>query len=131
MRKKYAGLIAIWLLATLMAFAVIAWRALGPQASAGSKSITVNVDHLVGDDTSFSIQTDAEFLREALESENLIAGSESEYGLWVETVDGETADESQQQWWGYDVNGQMSNYGVDSQPVTDGDVYDFTLNVGW
>ena len=47
------------------------------------------------------------------------------------TVDGETADESEQQWWGYSVNGTFAELGVDSQPVADGDVYDFVLNVGW
>ena len=35
------------------------------------------------------------------------------------------------QWWGYNVNGTLAEYGVDGQVVTDGDVYDFTLNVGW
>lgn len=47
------------------------------------------------------------------------------------TVDGETADENEQQWWGYSVNGTFAELGVDSQPVADGDVYDFALNVGW
>ena len=60
-----------------------------------------------------------------------IEGTESEYGLYVTTVDGETADESKQEWWGYSVNGTFAELGVDSQPVADGDVYDFVLNVGW
>lgn len=29
------------------------------------------------------------------------------------------------------VNGTFAELGVDSQPVADGDVYDFVLNVGW
>ncbi len=32
---------------------------------------------------------------------------------------------------GYSVNGTFAELGVDSQPVADGDVYDFVLNVGW
>ena len=47
------------------------------------------------------------------------------------SVDGEAADESKQEWWGYSVNGTFAELGVDSQPVADGDVYDFVLNVGW
>ena len=70
-------------------------------------------------------------MRGALEQEDLIEGTESEYGLYVLTVDGETADESKQEWWGYSVNGEFAELGVDSQPVADGDVYDFVLNVGW
>ena len=56
---------------------------------------------------------------------------ESTDNIVVEVVDGETADESEQQWWGYSVNGTFAELGVDSQPVADGDVYDFVLNVGW
>ena len=67
----------------------------------------------------------------ALEQENLIEGTESQYGLYVTSVDGEAADESKQEWWGYSVNGTFAELGVDSQPVADGDVYDFVLNVGW
>ena len=129
--KKKQGLIALGLLVLLAAASLTAYYRLAPRAQEGSKTVTVNVDHLVGDDTSFTVSTDEEYLRAALEPEGLIAGVEAEYGLWVTTVDGETADESAQQWWGYDVNGEMALYGVDEQVVTDGDVYDFTLHVGW
>ena len=129
--KKKQGLIALGLFVLLAAASLTAYRCLAPRTQAGSKTITVNVDHLVGDDTSFTVTTDEEYLRAALEREGLIAGIEAEYGLWLTTVDGETADESAQQWWGYDVNGELALYGVDGQVVTDGDVYDFTLHVGW
>ena len=129
--KKKQGLIALGLAVLLVIGSLTAYRCLAPKAQEGSKTITVNVDHLAGDDTTFTISTDAEYLRAALEQEELIAGVEAEYGLWLTTVDGETADESAQQWWGYDVNGEMALYGVDEQVVTDGDVYDFALNVGW
>ena len=112
------------------------WRS--PRFSCGrrqsprrSKEIVVNVDHLNGDDASYTIHTDAEYLRAALEQENLIEGTESQYGLYVTSVDGEAADDSKQEWWGYSVNGAFAELGVDSQPVADGDVYDFVLNVGW
>lgn len=111
--------------------ALVIWQINKPEAQQGGKEITVNVDHLNGDDTTFTIHTDEEYLRGALEQEDLIEGTESEYGLYVLTVDGETADESEQQWWGYSVNGTFAELGVDSQPVADGDVYDFVLNVGW
>ena len=129
--KKKQGLIALGLAVLLAAASLTVYYRLAPKARQGSKTITVNVDHLIGDDTTFTVSTDAEYLRAALEQEGLIAGVEAEYGLWLTTVDGETADETAQQWWGYDVNGEMALYGVDEQVVTDGDVYDFTLNVGW
>ncbi len=133
MQKKTnkKGLIALVAVLVLAAAALIVWRVTRPAVQQGGKEITVNIDHLNGDDTSYTIVTDAEYLRGALEQEDLIEGTESEYGLYVLTVDGETADESKQEWWGYSVNGAFAELGVDSQPVADGDVYDFVLNVGW
>ena len=86
-----------------------------------------------GDGTSkdFSIATDAEFLRGALEEQKLIEGSESEYGLYVTAVDGETADESLQQWWCFSKDGVMLATGVDTAPIADGEHYEITLTTGW
>ncbi len=133
MEKKSSkkGLIALVVVLVLAVAALVIWQVNKPAAQKGGKEITVNIDHLNGDDTSYTISTDEEYLRGALEQENLIEGTESEYGLYVQTVDGETADESKQEWWGYSVNGEFAELGVDSQPVADGDVYDFVLNVGW
>ena len=39
------------------------------------------------------------YLGEVLESENLVDGESGEYGLFITTVDEETADDSKQQWW--------------------------------
>ena len=133
MEKKSSkkGLIALVVVLVLAVAALVIRQVNKPAAQKGGKEITVNIDHLNGDDTSYTISTDEEYLRGALEQENLIEGTESEYGLYVQTVDGETADESKQEWWGYSVNGEFAELGVDSQPVADGDVYDFVLNVGW
>ena len=61
----------------------------------------------------------------------LIAGEESSYGLYVETVDGETADEGNQEWWCLTKGGEMWNYGVDDTQIEDGDAFEFTLTVGY
>lgn len=130
-KKNNKGVIALIIVLVLAAATLVIWQTNKPETQQGGKEITVNVDHLNGDDTSYTIYTDAEYLSGALEQENLIEGTESEYGLYVTTVDGETADDSKQEWWGYSVNGAFAELGVDSQPVADGDVYDFALNVGW
>ena len=75
--------------------------------------------------------SDLENLRGALEQESLIAGSESDYGLYVVTVDGETADEAQQQWWCFTKSGEMLMTGVDDTMIADGDAYEITLTTGW
>ena len=129
--KNKKTLIAVIVLVVLVAVAVVCWLAFGPKAVAGGKTVTVEVTHKDGTTKTFEIKTDEEFLRGALEQENLVAGNETEYGLYVLTVDGETADESQQEWWGYTKSGEQVNYGVDSCPIADGDHYEFTLNVCW
>ena len=116
---------------TLLIAAVCAYFLLRPGTQTGAKTVEVTVAHLEGGTARFTLHTDAEYLRDALEEAGLIAGTESEYGLWVQTVDGETADESKQEWWGYTVNDELAAYGVDTQPIADGDVVIFTLNLGY
>ncbi len=97
----------------------------------GAKTLTVTVVHGDGTQKEFTLQTDAETLREALEEEDIIAGEESEYGLYVLTVDGETVQEEQQEWWCLTKDGQMHNYGVDDTNIADGERYELTFTVGW
>ena len=129
MTKRIITAIALVLVMAAALLAVMTLNA--PQTVQGAKTVTVEVDHLEGDDREFTIHTDAEFLRQALEEIKLVSGPETQYGLWVQTVDGETADDSKQQWWGYTVNGVFAEYGVDQQPVADGDRFVFTLNEGY
>ena len=133
MTKKTRNIIiAVALLLVLVIGAVLIWNANKPDAQEGGKALVVTVVH--GDESSkdFSFTTDAENLRTALEEQELIEGTESEYGLYVLTVDGETADEAQQQWWCFnDGEGNMLETGVDSTMVQDGDVYEIVLKTGW
>ena len=102
-----------------------------PAAEEGKVHITFEVVHGDGSKKEFAIATDAVTLREALEQEKLIEGTESEWGLYVLTVDGETADEAQQQWWCLTKDGEMSMTGVDDTVIADGDRFAFTLTTGW
>lgn len=97
----------------------------------GSKEIVAKVILTDGTSESFEIKTDAEFLREALEDEKLISGTESEYGLYVTTVNGITADESKQEWWNFTLDGESLMTGVDATPINDGDHYEIILTVGY
>lgn len=102
-----------------------------PRAVDGSKAVTVQVTHGDGSEKTFALRTDAESLRQACEERELISGEESEYGLFVTTVDGETADASLQQWWCLTKDGEEHFYGVDETMIADGDRYEFTLTTGW
>ena len=119
------ALIAVLVIAAMVA----AWFIFGPNGIAGKKTITVEVTHLDGTTNTFELKTDEEFLRPALEQEKLVSGTESDYGLFIDTVDGEYADPGKNEYWLYTVNGEMASYGVDQQPIEDKDVYAFSVTV--
>ncbi len=95
------------------------------------KTVTVEVVSADQSKKSFKIETDEEYLRGALEQEKLVEGTESEYGLFVKTVNGYTADDSKQEWWCITKGGQTVETGVDTTPISDGDKFELTLTVGY
>lgn len=124
-------LIAVAVLLVLVAAAFFIYKANLPAAVEGGKTITVEVVHGDGTEKDFEILTYAETLRGALDQAALIDGTESDYGIYILTVDGETADESLQQWWSITQDGEMTAYGADDQVIADGEHYELTLVTGW
>lgn len=131
MSKTAKKIIAVVALLVLIAAAAFAYFHFAPKAQEGDKAISVLVVHSDCEQNRFAVQTDAKTLREALEPEGIIAGDESEYGLFVKTVDGETVDESLQQWWCITKGGGELTTGVDDTVIADGEQYEFTLTTGW
>ena len=130
MKNKKKTILILVILALVIAAMVAAWLYFGPNGVAGKKTITVEVTHLDGTTNTFEVKTDEEFLAPALENEKLISGSDSDYGLFIDTVDGEYADPEKSEWWVFTVNGEMGNYGADQQPIADKDVYAFSVYEG-
>jgi len=126
-KRRYLWIGVATLLALLMVFTAI-YVLTRPDTSAGTKSITVTVIVPDQKDQSFAIRTDEEYLRGALEQEKLISGSESEYGLYVDTVNGIKADSSKNEWWCFTKGGQTLNTGVDTTPIENNDVFEITLS---
>ena len=127
-KNKKVLIIAAAVLLVIAAVLLIVDRNRQPQTAQGTKTISVAVI-MDGETTrELTIHTDAEFLRGALEQEKLIEGTESQYGLFVTTVDGVTVDESLRQWWNFkDGNGDDLTVGVDSAPIADGDSFQIIL----
>lgn len=81
-----------------------------------------------GVETTFDITTDKATVGEALLDEKLIEGEDSEYGLYVKTVNGITADYNVNgTYWAFYVNGEYASAGVDSTEVVDGATYMFKV----
>ena len=62
----------------------------------------------------------------ALLSLGLIAGEDSDYGLYVKTVNGVTVDyDTDGKYWAFYVDGEYAATGVDSTDITAGATYTF------
>lgn len=127
-KKSIISIVALLAAAALL-FGI--YRFTKDPVSEGAKSITVEVVH--GDDTSktFEYHTDREYLGEVFTDEDLVAGEEGAYGLFIQSVDGETADESNQEWWCITKDQEKLNTSADQTPIADGDKYELTLTIGY
>ena len=119
---KIAALAAAVAIVCLIALAVL----FTPKPQSGDKQITVTLTDDNGADTVYEHSTDAEYLLEAVrEIEGLeLQGEEGEYGFFITAINGITADYSvDQSYWAIYVNGEYGSYGIESQPITDGDAF--------
>ena len=128
--KKRILFLSLLLVALIAVFAIVYAQTI-EKPSEGAKAITFSIVHGDGSIRQLTLHTDAELLRGALEEENLIVGTEGQYGLYIQTADGETADEAKQQWWCLTKNGEQVNTGADATPIADGEAYELTLKTGW
>lgn len=122
-QKVIVGLIALVAVIAALAAVFLVFREKPVQ---GAKAVTIEVIDNEQKSTVYEVHTDAEYLRQAIEeTEGLtVEGTESEYGLMVETVNGVTADYTVDgAYWAFYVNDAYCNYGVDEQPVADGDAF--------
>ena len=92
----------------------------------GSKEISFTVVSLDGTEKKFLVKTDKETVGDALVEADIIAGEESEYGLYVKTVDGTTLDYAKDgKYWAFCIDGEYAVTGVDSTAIEEGRVYTF------
>ena len=128
MNKKTRNIIiAIAILVAVAALFGVIYSKNKPQATQGAKEYTLEVVDDQGNSKVYTARTDQEYLRGAMDElaaagDFSYSGEESQYGIMILTVNGVTADYNKDgSWWGIYVNGNMGEYGADSQPVNDGD----------
>lgn len=98
------------------------------QLGEGSTTFLFTVVDQEGSETSFEIHTDKDTVGAALLDLELIAGEEGQYGLYVKTVNGITADyDKDGTYWAFYVNGEYASAGVDATAITEGDSYSFKV----
>ena len=128
--NRKTGILAAALV-ILCAAAGILFQMNKPETITGAKIIDVIVIHADQTENTFSYETNAEYLGEVLLENELAEGDITDYGLFISTVDGETADNSKQQWWCITKGGESVTTGADSLPIIDGDQFELTLMEGY
>lgn len=129
--KNKKLLLAVVALVAAAALMLGLWMGTRPETVAGGKDITVTVIHKDASEKVFEYDTDAEYLGQVLLEEELAEGETGEYGLMINTVDGETADWSvDQSYWAIFIGEEYATTGADGIALTDGGQYRLVYTIG-
>ena len=138
MQKKNSKIVIISgvILVALIAVFIICYNVFSAKSSEGSKSVVIEVVDSTGATTDYEINTDAEYLKDAMdelaESDDSFSfsGQDGDYGLMVEVINGTQAIYAEDNaYWALYVNGEYGQYSANQQPVTDGDTYTWTYEL--
>lgn len=100
----------------------------GCELGSGDTQFTFVVVDKEAKETTFTVNTNETTVGAALLSVNLIAGDDSEYGLYVKTVNGITVDwDVDQKYWAFYIDGEYAMTGVDSTEIKAGSTYTFKV----
>lgn len=92
----------------------------------GSKEFAFTVVGTDGNEVNLEIHTDKETVGDALVDLGVIAGEDSEYGLYVKTVNGETLDfDEDGKYWAFYIDGEYGMTGVDTTEIIEEASYAF------
>ena len=95
----------------------------------GDKTITFVIVSADGTET-FTISTDALYLADALLEEGIIAEKAAD-GYYT-TINGiEALWENDEAWWNFTKDGVTCNFGLNEQPIADGDHFEATYTNGF
>lgn len=126
MKDKTKKILGVCLVVVLVAALAGAYFMFGEKPVEGSKEVIIEVVDSNGKSTEYQVNTDAEYLHGAMDDADGLTyeGEDSTYGFTVSVVNGESAVyDVNGAYWSFYVNDEYCNYGIDSQPVNDGDVF--------
>ncbi len=123
--SKYLKGLILFLVLIAVLIGVYVWQK--PQTTENEKDIGITVIDDTGKEVQYFDNTNAEYLRtvlDELEEQGFsYSGDESTFGYYIDTVNGVKADNITA-YWAFYVNGDYCSYGVDNQPVNDGDMFE-------
>jgi len=127
-KKALLGVVALVVVAAVLLGVYFASR---PDTMEGAKALTITVVHGDGSEKVFDVRTDGEYLEQPLLENGIVEDNQTEWGLYILTADGETADEAEQEWWCITKGGEALMTGASDTPVADGEAYELTFMVGY
>ncbi len=131
-RKNYKKIIiAILILVAAATVMFGIYKIYMPDPKQGLKKITVTVVHGDQSRKEFIYETEEEYLAPVITKDGLAKGKEGEYGLFIITVDGETADDAKEEWWCITKKGETVTTSASELIIEDGDVFELTLMEGY
>lgn len=123
--SKYLKGLILFLVLIAVLIGIYVWQR--PRTAENEKDIGITVIDDTGKEVQYFDSTNAEYLRtvlDELEEQGFsYSGDESTFGYYIDTVNGVKADNITA-YWAFYVNGDYCSYGVDNQPVNDGDMFE-------
>jgi len=127
-KKNVKIIITVAALIVVAALLFVVWKVTRPETVEGAKNIVVTVDFADGTTKEHKLNTDAEYLADALKEKDLIVGDEGEFGIFVTEVDGVKADDSLRQWWAFYKDGELLPESISTTVIVDGDHFEAVLS---
>ena len=135
--KKYSRFLSIILCVVLVAAMALTTAGCGKKeeetttalkdgATLGTGAVSFTLEVVDADAKSIkaTIKTDAKTVGEALLDLGVIDGEDSQFGLYVTTVNGVTLDfDKDGKYWAFYIDGEYAMTGVDSKEIVDGTAY--------
>lgn len=90
----------------------------------GATEFNLQIVNKAKEQVDLKVKTDKKTVGDALLELEVIAGDNSDYGLYVKCVNGEIADyDVDQSYWAFYIGGEYAMTGVDSTDITPGETY--------
>lgn len=103
-----------------------------PETSGGGKSFTLEIySERDGYSSSSEYSSEYEYFGQWCREQDFIVYNDSEYGMYIVSVNGMAEDSGEQYWWCIMTNGEDASAGADQLPLTSGTDYRLELRQGW
>ncbi len=131
--KKLNSFIRFSVLFALIAVTALSFLSCAKEEAATNGTeitITVAVINKAGETSEHEIKTTATDLGTALVESGLVEDNQDSYGLYILTVNGETADWNvDQSYWSLSKNGEALMTGASATTIADGEHYELTYTI--